>query len=57
MKKDFVIVIKNMLTGEQVRIPNGELLSTTDINNIINAYTRKWTDNQIGYYVSYLYDI
>lgn len=56
MRRDYVLIIKNSLTGEQIRVPDAQLLTTDDKSVIINAYTREWTSNQIGYYVTYLYE-
>ena len=50
------MIIKNGLTGEQIKIENADELSTQAKNSIIEAYTEKMTDNCIGYYVSYLYE-
>lgn len=56
MRKNYVMIIKNLLDGSQVKIENAQDLSTEDKNNIIKGYTSKWTDNCIGYYISYLYE-
>lgn len=56
MRKSYCMIIKNCLTGEQVKIDHADELSTKAKNSIIEAYTEKMTDNNIGYYVSYLYE-
>lgn len=57
MKKDTIMIIKNGLTGEQFKIPNVEDLSVKARNSIIEAYTEKMTENDIGYYISYMYGV
>ena len=57
MKRDYCMIIKNALTGEQIKIDNAQELSTQAKNSIIEAYTEKWTNNNIGYYISYMYEM
>lgn len=57
MKKETCMIIKNALTGEQYKIPNIENIGVDGRNAIIEAFTEKMTENNIGYYVSYMYEI
>lgn len=57
MKKETVMIIKNALTGEQFKIPSVEDIGIDGRNAIIEAYTYKLTENDIGYYISYMYEI
>lgn len=57
MKKETCMIIKNALTGECFKVPKVEDLSASQRNAIIEAYTEKMTNNDIGYYISYMYEV
>ena len=52
--KSEVMIIKNGLTGEQIRIPNVEMLDLKGKEAVIEAYTGKMIEDEIGYYISFM---
>lgn len=56
MKKETCMIIKNSLTGEQIKIPSVEDINVNGRNAIIEAFTQRLTEHDIGYYVSYMYE-
>ena len=56
MKKSYCMIIKNSLTGEQVKIPNADELTVKGKEAVIEAYTERFLNECIGYYISFMYE-
>ena len=54
--KKFCMIIKNGLTGEQIKFDNIQDISLKTRQAIIEDMTEEMTKNNIGYYVSYMYE-
>ena len=54
--KKICMIIKNGLTGEQIKFDNIQDISLKTRQAIIEDMTEEMTKNNIGYYVSYMYE-